>query len=129
MLSRFLNNRNVLGMLFMAPAVILLVVFLTYPLGLGVWLAFTDATIGRPGDYVGLDNYWRVVTAESGPEALRAAEAAVLRKQFPAHDNPSPAEYGGRSPAGKDGRGSKPACAGLDGPSAWPVSGQAGRRP
>ena len=25
----------------------LLLVFLTYPLGLGIWLAFTDTTIGR----------------------------------------------------------------------------------
>ena len=31
--------------------------FLTYPLGLGVWLAFTDTTIGRPGVFVGLENY------------------------------------------------------------------------
>lgn len=29
------------------PAVGLLMVFLTYPLGLGIWLAFTDTTIGR----------------------------------------------------------------------------------
>ena len=26
-------------------------------MGLGVWLAFTDTTIGRPGEFVGLDNY------------------------------------------------------------------------
>ncbi|MBO9537574.1 sugar ABC transporter permease [Herbaspirillum sp.] len=57
MLSRFLNNRNVLGTLFMAPAVILLVVFLTYPLGLGVWLGFTDTKIGGEGNFIGLDNY------------------------------------------------------------------------
>jgi multiple sugar transport system permease protein len=57
MLSRFLNNRNVLGMLFMAPAVILLVVFLTYPLGLGIWLGFTDTKIGSEGSFIGLDNF------------------------------------------------------------------------
>ncbi|HZG19717.1 MAG TPA: sugar ABC transporter permease [Herbaspirillum sp.] len=57
MLSRFLNNRNVLGMLFMAPAAILLVVFLTYPLGLGIWLGFTDTKIGGEGNFVGLDNF------------------------------------------------------------------------
>ena len=32
-------------------------VFLTYPLGLGVWLGFTDTTIGRPGVFIGLENY------------------------------------------------------------------------
>jgi len=32
-------------------------VFLTYPLGLGIWLAFTDATIGRDGKWIGLENF------------------------------------------------------------------------
>ncbi len=39
------------------PACGLLVVFLTYPLGLGVWLAFTDTKIGRAGEWVGLENF------------------------------------------------------------------------
>jgi multiple sugar transport system permease protein len=41
----------------MLPAGALLLVFLTYPLGLGVWLGFTDAKIGRAGHFIGLDNY------------------------------------------------------------------------
>ncbi len=57
MLSRILNNRNWLGLVFMLPTAILLLVFLTYPLGLGIWLGFTDAKIGRAGEWVGLDNY------------------------------------------------------------------------
>ncbi|HTS20547.1 MAG TPA: sugar ABC transporter permease [Casimicrobiaceae bacterium] len=56
-LSRALDNRNVLGLLFMLPAGILLVVFLTYPLGLGTWLGFTDAKIGRSGQWVGIENF------------------------------------------------------------------------
>ena len=31
--------------------------FLTYPLGLGIWLAFTDTTIGVSGQWVGLENF------------------------------------------------------------------------
>ena len=54
---RLLDNRNVLGLLFMLPATALLLVFLTYPLGLGVWLGFTDAKIGRDGIWIGLENY------------------------------------------------------------------------
>ncbi len=57
MLSRVLNNRNWLGLVFMLPTAVLLLVFLTYPLGLGIWLGFTDAKIGRAGEWVGLDNY------------------------------------------------------------------------
>ena len=41
----------------MAPATVLLVLFLTYPLGLGVWLGFTDTKIGRGGEFIGLENY------------------------------------------------------------------------
>jgi multiple sugar transport system permease protein len=54
---RLLENRNFLGFLFMLPAAALLLVFLSYPLGLGTWLGFTDAKIGRPGAWVGLGNY------------------------------------------------------------------------
>mgnify|MGYP003348541269 CR=1 FL=1 len=39
------------------PAVGLLTVFLTYPLGLGIWLAFTDTKIGRSGQWIGLENF------------------------------------------------------------------------
>ena len=57
MLARIQNNRNALGILFMVPAALLLLVFLTYPLGLGVWLGFTDTKIGRGGEFIGLENY------------------------------------------------------------------------
>jgi multiple sugar transport system permease protein len=56
-LDRLQNNRNALGLLFMLPAGALLLFFLTYPLGLGVWLGFTDTKVGRGGSWVGLDNY------------------------------------------------------------------------
>jgi multiple sugar transport system permease protein len=39
------------------PALGLLFVFLTYPLGLGIWLAFTDTTIGKSGQWVGAENF------------------------------------------------------------------------
>ncbi|TIS32002.1 MAG: sugar ABC transporter permease [Mesorhizobium sp.] len=57
MLSRLAESRNTLGLGFMLPAAALLLVFLTYPLGLGVWLGFTDTRIGRPGIYIGVENY------------------------------------------------------------------------
>jgi multiple sugar transport system permease protein len=56
-MQRLLNNRHFLGYLFMAPAGLLLLVFLTYPLGLGTWLGFTDAKVGRAGHFIGLDNF------------------------------------------------------------------------
>ena len=56
-LERFQNNRNALGWAFMMPAAVLLLLFLTYPLGLGTWLGFTDAKIGRAGEWIGLENF------------------------------------------------------------------------
>ena len=56
-MKQLLENKNALGGLFMLPAGALLLVFLTYPLGLGTWLGFTDAKIGRPGEWVGLENF------------------------------------------------------------------------
>ncbi|MEP7083119.1 MAG: sugar ABC transporter permease [Betaproteobacteria bacterium] len=41
----------------MLPAAAILLVFLTYPLGLGFWLGLTDTKIGRDGVFVGLANY------------------------------------------------------------------------
>jgi multiple sugar transport system permease protein len=57
MLEKLQNNRNALGLLFMLPAAVLLLLFLTYPLGLGTWLGFTDAKVGRGGEWIGLENY------------------------------------------------------------------------
>lgn len=57
LLDRIQNSRNILGVLFLLPAAALLLVFLTYPLGLGGWLGFTNTTIGRPGIFIGADNF------------------------------------------------------------------------
>jgi multiple sugar transport system permease protein len=56
-LARALDNRHLLGLVFMLPAAALLLLFLTYPLGLGTWLGFTDTKIGRDGVFVGIENF------------------------------------------------------------------------
>jgi hypothetical protein len=53
-----LNNKTVLSVVFMLPVASILLLFLTYPLGLGIWMGFTDARIGRPGIFIGLENYF-----------------------------------------------------------------------
>jgi multiple sugar transport system permease protein len=55
--QRLVSHRDWQGFWFMLPAAAILILFLAYPLGLGVWLSFTDAKIGRAGEFVGLDNY------------------------------------------------------------------------
>jgi len=56
-LVRLFDQKPFLIFVCLLPAVGLLLVFLTYPLGLGIWLAFTDEQIGGTGGYVGLDNF------------------------------------------------------------------------
>ncbi len=55
--SRLSTNRNFIALWFMLPAAAFLILFLAYPLGLGVWMSFTDERIGRAGIFVGLENY------------------------------------------------------------------------
>ncbi len=52
------TNRNWLGLWFMAPAAAFLLLFLAYPLGLGVYMSFTDARVGQETmEWVGGENY------------------------------------------------------------------------
>jgi multiple sugar transport system permease protein len=55
--SRVRADRNFIAVWFMLPAAAFLLLFLAYPLGLGVWMSFTDARIGRAGVFIGLENY------------------------------------------------------------------------
>ena len=67
------TNRNWLGFWFMLPAMGFLIFFLAYPLGLGIWISFTDARIGRPGVFVGTEP----------PEVLSEA-SSMYRPSVPA---------------------------------------------
>jgi multiple sugar transport system permease protein len=55
--ERLKADRNWLGLWFMLPAMAFLLLFLAYPLALGIWLSFTDARLGRPGEFIGTENY------------------------------------------------------------------------
>jgi len=56
-LAARLDSPRVLGYLLIVPAAIILLGLLAYPLLLGIWLSLTSATIGNPGQFVGLQNY------------------------------------------------------------------------
>src|SRR6202451_3066509 len=55
--DRLKTNRSWLALWFMLPAAAFLILFLAYPLGLGVWMSFTDERIGRHGIFIGFENY------------------------------------------------------------------------
>lgn len=54
---RLKTDARLAAILFLLPAVIILVGLLGYPLVLGVWLSMTNTTIGFPGEFVGLGNF------------------------------------------------------------------------
>lgn len=55
--ARLMNNRNFLAIWFMLPAAAILLLFLAWPLILGIYLSMTDTTIGRRGVFIGLENF------------------------------------------------------------------------
>lgn len=51
------HDINWLGFWFMVPAMAFLLLFLAYPLVLGIYMSFTDVRIGRAGTFIGAENY------------------------------------------------------------------------
>jgi multiple sugar transport system permease protein len=59
-----LENEAVLGYALMMPALVLILVFIAYPFGLGVWMALTDKLVGLPGRFIGLGNFAKLFRSE-----------------------------------------------------------------
>src|SRR5499425_2263172 len=53
----WLNNERVLGYTLLVPALVLLLVFVAYPFCFGTYISLTDARIGKPGKFIGLQNF------------------------------------------------------------------------
>ena len=53
----WLNNERVLGYVLLVPALALLLVFVAYPFFFGTYISLTDAHIGTPGTFIGLQNF------------------------------------------------------------------------
>jgi multiple sugar transport system permease protein len=56
-LGQLLEREHVLAGALLAPTLLILTLFLAYPFGLGVWLAVSDKVVGRPGSFIGLENF------------------------------------------------------------------------
>ena len=61
--TNLLEREGSLGYILMAPALLLLAIFMAYPFVLGVAFALRSDRIGSPGEFVGLDNYVSVLTS------------------------------------------------------------------
>jgi multiple sugar transport system permease protein len=52
-----LENERLLAAVLLAPAVLLLGVFIAYPFVMGVWLSLSSTSVGNPGEFVGAKNF------------------------------------------------------------------------
>src|SRR6185436_20732794 len=53
----WLNREGFLGPLFVAPALLLLLVLVAYPFCMAVYFSLSDAFIGRPSQFIGSRNF------------------------------------------------------------------------
>ncbi|GAA2591280.1 MULTISPECIES: carbohydrate ABC transporter permease [Streptomyces] len=68
--ARILGKKAVLPWLFLAPGLLLALVFKFLPMGKGVWLSFYDVRPFLGDKWVGLDNYTRVLTDHRFQDAI-----------------------------------------------------------
>jgi multiple sugar transport system permease protein len=58
----YASRRNrVIGLLYLAPALLFVAIFTAYPFGQMVWVSFTNWTLIEPPRFVGLENFSRAV--------------------------------------------------------------------
>ncbi len=63
-ISARLEDERVLGYVLMAPALILILVFVAYPFCIGVWMSLTDKLVGTPGEFIGLGNFRKLLASD-----------------------------------------------------------------
>jgi multiple sugar transport system permease protein len=56
-MGEWLNREGVLGPLFVTPALLLLLVLVAYPFCMAVYFSLSDAFIGRPSQFIGIQNF------------------------------------------------------------------------
>jgi multiple sugar transport system permease protein len=56
-IGQLLEREHVLACVLLAPTLLILTLFIAYPFLLGIWLAVSDKVVGRPGNFIGLENF------------------------------------------------------------------------
>ena len=65
------RRRSRAAIAFLAPALLVLVVFVLWPMANALWLSFTDAGLISGGDFVGLHNYLALASDDRFTNALK----------------------------------------------------------
>ena len=53
----FLEREGILGYILVAPALLVLLIFVAYPFVYGVWLSLTDTFVGQESHFIGIQNF------------------------------------------------------------------------
>jgi len=72
-LQEWLNRETFLGPLFVAPALLLLLVLVAYPFGMAVYFSLSDAFIGRPSQFIGIRNFVNLWQSDSFRQTFQNA--------------------------------------------------------
>lgn len=95
-----LQKEELFAYTLIAPALIILTIFVAYPFILGIWLSLSDKLVGVPGNFVGLKNFTHIVGSQIFRQTARntfvytgvavafklvlgVGLALVLNRQFP----------------------------------------------
>jgi len=69
------QRESVLGWLLLAPVLIVMLVLVVWPFGTAIWISFTDKSIGREANWIGLGNFAQVL---SSPRFLRSIQNSLI---------------------------------------------------
>jgi multiple sugar transport system permease protein len=58
--SELLNNQKFIAVLFLTPALAVLVFVVIYPFFSAIWISFHDKMVGAPARFIGLANYYEL---------------------------------------------------------------------
>lgn len=61
-ISRLLHKESSLGYILLGPGFVFLLVMMAYPFVYAVYLSFTDKAIGSPANFVGFENYTKLLS-------------------------------------------------------------------
>jgi len=72
-LRELLDHERFLGPAFVTPALLLLVLLVAYPFCMAVWFSLSNSFIGRPGHFIGLQNFITLWSSDSFRQTFQNA--------------------------------------------------------
>jgi multiple sugar transport system permease protein len=72
-LSEYFDRERILGPLFITPAMLLILLLVAYPFAMALYMSLSNAFIGRPSTFVGLQNFIRLWDSDTFRQTFQNA--------------------------------------------------------